>query len=86
MQNLTTKYFCTGLTYTEYAYLKLLSWTILDQRLGDCVQVKRPSTMVPLSPWALFFNEGVQVKGACSNPQPHTPNFFQTYRDFDTKS
>ncbi len=26
------------------------------------------------------------VKGACSDPQPHPPNFFQTYEDFGTKS
>ena len=26
------------------------------------------------------------VKGACSDPQPHPPNFFQTCGDFGTES
>ena len=26
------------------------------------------------------------IKGACSDPQPHPPNFFQTYGDFGTRS
>ena len=25
-------------------------------------------------------------EGACSDPQPHSPNFLQTYGDFGTKS
>ncbi len=26
------------------------------------------------------------IKGACSDPQPHPPDFFQTYGDFGTRS
>ncbi len=26
------------------------------------------------------------IKGACSDPQPHPPNFFQTFRDIGTRS
>ncbi len=27
----------------------------------------------------------MEFKGACSDPQPHPPNFFQTYGDFGTE-
>ena len=35
----------------------------------------------------LRFGSYLQIfKGACSHPQPHPPNLFQTYGDFGTRS
>ena len=34
----------------------------------------------------LLVNIKFKSNGACSDPQPHSPNFFQTSRDFGTRS
>ncbi len=45
-------------------------------KISDCLSSK----------FSLFMFHNLDFKGACSDPQPHPPNFFQTYGDFGTRS
>ena len=77
-------------TITKQPVTKVSSLESHARCQSPIVPHKQQTTTFLYRSWILygirFSNKKWEFKGACSDPQPHPPNFFQTYGDFGTKS